>query len=647
MHASRYFSISPTERDQIFYDWWRALGAKDFDNATPVTGDDQPITDEELLKSLQYLLGIPNASFREDQLEACRHVANSKTQNAIVGLDCGAGKSMTFTLPLYAKYRYGKIDGITIVICSHRAELNQHFVTASDQLKNTDVQFGMFTAGDIDDDFTLAKMEEFDLIFLSLNAWSRIVTDKLIGIILELKKKNGVSHVIFDEYHMLYEENSIRKMEYLSSRHLLSTGAPITILTATLPNPFRIPVMQFLDIEDSAIEIGMGKCDRPDVELNIHLVSTSALIVEAVDRIENRLLSNPNGGTIHCISYFKNEAELISSCLTGKNIENTLLTGGSESAVFKKVSQDHREAKIQVLVSTFGTALDGPKVDYVCIAGGAWSMNTLVQNIGRIRSQSQGENALVDVLYASDRNEKLLSKMEADAMKSAIELKNENNGLVLSEDDYLEHCSIVGVNKYIQMSGCRMVNAYRRYGGSNEVCGRCDNCRGGCAHTAASHRRTQALIQNHDYRMKCRSFFQSLQSVCSICSKAECDGHDEERCNGTKDACFLCGWRGHWTNHRRATCAAQERQYTSTHYCNWCLSPKIDTGGVEHHGGTPNKCKMKKRLHRFFRYCFRKKFGNVSDNGESYLKFMNDIFANDETYYRRIVELTEENNIKY
>lgn len=66
-----------------------------------------------------------------------------------------------------------------------------------------------------------------------------------------------------------------------------------------------------------------------------------------------------------------------------------------------------------------------------------------------------------------------------------------------------------------------------------------------------------------------------------------------------------------------------------------------------HHGGTPNKCKMKKRLHRFFRHCFRKKFGNVSDNGKSYLNFMNDIFANDETYYRRIVELTEENNIKY
>ena len=212
--------------DQIFYDWWRSLGARDFHNATPVTGDDRLYTDEELLKSLQYLLGIPDASFRDGQLEACRHVANGKTQNAIVGLDCGVGKSMTFTLPLFAKCRHGKIDGITIVICAHRADLDQHFVTASDQLKDTDIRIGSFTSGCIDEDFTLEKMEEHDLIFLSLNAWSRIVTDKHDGIISELRKKNGVSHVIFDEYHMLYEENSIRKAEYLSSRHLLAISAP-------------------------------------------------------------------------------------------------------------------------------------------------------------------------------------------------------------------------------------------------------------------------------------------------------------------------------------------------------------------------------------------------------------------------------------
>ena len=36
------------------------------------------------------------------------------------------------------------------------------------------------------------------------------------------------------------------------------------------------------------------------------------------------------------------------------------------------------------------------------------------------------------------------------------------------------------------MKGCRLVNAYRRYGGTEESCGRCDNCRGGCAHAAAS-----------------------------------------------------------------------------------------------------------------------------------------------------------------
>ncbi len=83
-------------------------------------------------------------------------------------------------------------------------------------------------------------------------------------------------------------------------------------------------------------------------------------------------------------------------------IPHTLLTGESDAAVYDKVAKDHRAAKFKVLVSTFGTALDGPKVDYVCIAGGDWSMSSFVQNFGRIRPQSQGREAVVDVLYASD-----------------------------------------------------------------------------------------------------------------------------------------------------------------------------------------------------------------------------------------------------
>jgi hypothetical protein len=65
---------------------------------------------------------------------------------------------------------------------------------------------------------------------------------------------------------------------------------------------------------------------------------------------------------------------------------------------------------------------------------------------------------------------------------------------------------------------------------------------------------------------------------------------------------------------------------------------------VEDHGGM-HKCKMKKRLHRFFRHCFRKKHGNPNDNGESYVKFMEDIFANTETYYSQIVKLADEEGI--
>ena len=75
-------------------------------------------------------------------------------------MDCGGGKSILFTLPIYCKYRYGKIDGITIVISPHRIALQQHHATAIDQLRDTDIGIEIFRAGDIDDDFTAETMEK-------------------------------------------------------------------------------------------------------------------------------------------------------------------------------------------------------------------------------------------------------------------------------------------------------------------------------------------------------------------------------------------------------------------------------------------------------------------------------------------------------
>ena len=618
MHISRYPSFSQSKRDLTYSSWWRALGATGFENVAPVSGAVRPITDDQLLRSLQFVLSIPNASFREGQLEACRHVANSSTENALVGLDCGAGKSTTFTVPLYAKWRYRKINGVTIVICPHRIALKQHYETATKELQSTDISIGILSAGDIDDELTVVEIEKFDLLFLSLDGWCRITTDKLKGILLDLRRKRGVDHVIFDEYHMLYDETSIREKTYLSSRHLLATGATITILTATLPNPFRRPVMQFLDIEDSAIEIGMGKCGRPDIEVNVYDVERNMLDDSAAKRISARLRSHPDG-TVHCIAYFKEDAKTISVTLQeGYNITNTLLTADSDVKVCDEVAKNHRAGKIKVLVSTFGTALDGPKVDYVCIAGGAWSMNSLVQNFGRIRKPSQGRNAVVDILYVSLEQE-FWSKLVADANRNAIKLKNEKNGLVVSVADYREHCSVVGVKNFIQMKGCRLVNAYRRYGGTEESCGRCDNCRGGCAHTAASNRRYRALIEANADRLKYRRFVNALEAGCVICNRQECDGQNETKCNNTRHSCYLCGWQGDFRMHQRENCTAKEFQYVPNGYCRFCLvGIKDDTGGVDVHGGF-DKCKMKKRLHRFFRYCFRIKYGNPNDNGESYM----------------------------
>jgi hypothetical protein len=43
--------------------------------------------------------------------------------------------------------------------------------------------------------------------------------------------------------------------------------------------------MQFLDIEDSVVEIGMGTCTHPDIEVNVHVVKQRMLDDEAAKRV--------------------------------------------------------------------------------------------------------------------------------------------------------------------------------------------------------------------------------------------------------------------------------------------------------------------------------------------------------------------------
>ena len=82
-----------------------------------------------------------------------------------------------------------------------------------------------------------------------------------------------------------------------------------------------------------AIEIGMGKCGRPDIEVNVYDVERSELDDSAAKRISARLRSHPDG-TIHCIAYFKEDAKTISGTLEeGYNITNTLLTAESDAKV--------------------------------------------------------------------------------------------------------------------------------------------------------------------------------------------------------------------------------------------------------------------------------------------------------------------------
>ena len=260
-----------------------------------------------------------------------------------------------------------------------------------------------------------------------------------------------------------------------------------------------------------------------------------------------------------------------------------------------------------------------------------------MQYIGRIRSQSQGSSAIVDFLHVDDTPQAHWNNMVADAKQNCCALMN--NDLVEREEDYLKHFSIVGVKQFVDMKGCRLVNAYRPFGGGEESCGRCDNCREGCAHTAASNRVHRNMMQTVNNRREAQKLMHRCYHVCIICKSSSCGG---QNCSN-RDECYCCGGKDHFSHQ----CTAKENKYTPPGFCYWCLGCKDDTGGVESHGGQPpnNICKMQKRLSRFFQYCFHAEHGYQNDNGSSYLEFMKKVFASKDSYYAAIVDLAKANNI--
>jgi superfamily II DNA helicase RecQ len=654
-HKNHYFSKDMTVEDATYLSWWHRLGMR-FEHTVDEDTGCRDISDYELLKSLRSLLGDPLATWKSaEQLDACRLSANGRSQHAVVNTACGGGKSMVWKVAVHARRMFTRILGCTIVICPQTMLLHQHVAKAQDMLRTSGILVAGYTKGDFDDgvpDGLLRCVEEKGLVFLTLDALSAIV-DRHKHLMDRWTERKEVERVIVDEFHLLYDEFGIRAYEYLQLRELVTLQAPVLVLSATLPAKLRASAEKFLCLDGSVSQIGGGAYSAPDVAISVTNTTQDAVVEDVCDKAEAKLKEDP-GRAVHVIALFRSTGGTIASMLARRGIKCELVTSETAEREKARIAKAWCEGELKLLVSTTGCGLDSPSCGCVIAAVGAWSLMALVQYLGRVREANRGENASMDVLFVSDLGEELWEKFQTNADLCAARMKE--NNLVASKCDYLEVCTPMAMKEWVETKECRMVAALSKFGGSETKCQRCDNCLRASLFLSKSLERTVNMNRAEAFHLEARSILAALRSNCLVCRDPACDGqgigeYTSYVQGGTKlcnKGCFRCGRAGDW-NHKSSTCAAKAITYADgVHHCFLCLGPWKDTGGYKEHG--KGKCKLNHRLRGLYIWCYRnecrRKGNSMADDTEGFKKFMVRHFSDPHEWYRKLVVMCQENDLR-
>ena len=402
--------------------------------------------------------------------------------------------------------------------------------------------------------------------------------------------------------------------------------------------------MQYLGLEGACVEIGGKGYPSPHVSISVINTTNAEVVQEALDRILARLDLFPDQ-SIHVILMFAATAEELSEALDAAEIDCNLVTSETNGATRSNTSRRWYHGDIKVLISTTACGMDCPSIGYVMAVVGCWSVQALVQYLGRFREESQGKTARMDVLYVTDISNKLLEKWSASDKLDADRMLAE--GLIQNPDHVSSTCTAASCRAWVEESGCRMVNALSEYGGSKTPCGRCDNCTGDCTFTVNSISRYTELQQSGHWDSEAKLILGCLENKCLVCSDYSCNG---DQCMN-QGYCYHCGCKQLYQNgsfDHGDKCKGKIVCYAmNTGSCYSCLGPFRFTGmQAECHSG--HKCKLKKRLRRLYNHCYHKlNPGREKDDGSGFYHFMVPHYSNMLDWSRKLVDAVVECGIKY
>ena len=173
-----------------------------------------------LTSALQRMLHNPSAKLLPEQLKACSILSNyGNTDNVIVNMPPGSGKTIIMVLPILSRTMVGARRDKTIIVSPHNALLDQQRRHAQDNhFANTNIVVTVVTSTTVRD---VIANDEFDVCYISIHALNELVENHFA-----ILKSWNIDTIFIDEYHLMFTEifrfhtawQALRKLTALDTR---------------------------------------------------------------------------------------------------------------------------------------------------------------------------------------------------------------------------------------------------------------------------------------------------------------------------------------------------------------------------------------------------------------------------------------------
>lgn len=383
-----------------------------------------------LLPSLRTLLNDENASFKSEMQLQITATVKESTDNLMVILPTGAGKTLTFLLPAAMEQSRS-----TVVFVPLAALVMEHVETckslginvATWENRNDQAQVYIFSV-----DHSVQQVRSF---------------------LLKLQEHGRLRRVVIDEAHLLLMwfifRSSVQRLPF--ALQACEHSVQLVLLTATLPPSHRERLLSFLSthsvllyavptVRENLRFTVIDSSPRTDQTRFIHhrTIMMNALWSLLLEMLEQLL--EQDGGKVLIFTLYRHETENIQRELS-ELIHRKCNEAVPVQAYHAGMSPDNlkaihrfwkqREPKVKIVVATsaFGTGLDVQDVRLVVHFGGSSGLLGYAQEAGR--AGRDGKSAQCTIIYnktyADEHTAKILSSKGPSSFSTECYVDEQTN----------------------------------------------------------------------------------------------------------------------------------------------------------------------------------------------------------------------------